>query len=302
MNDYNIIIKDFLAFIDNERGYSKNTILGYKNDLKKFMNFIKNYNFNMLSDLSLIDIKAIRHFLGKEVENGKTFKTVARRLATIKSFFNYLVTTKIISNNPSTHIRTPKLEKKIPYYVQQDKIDYLMNLPDKTTLIGIRDKAILELFYATGIRLSELARLNIESINRYENTLRVMGKGNKERLVPFSNTAKDALDRYIKQRKISWKSQPDTPLFLGRGTNRISVRTIQKRIQIYLKIVLGGVEGASPHTLRHTFGVHLLDNDADIRSIQELLGHSSISSTQIYTKLNPEKIKEVYKQKHPHGS
>ena len=276
--------------------------LAIQDFLKQFMDFLKNYNFKMLSDLCLIDINTIRHFLGKEVEDGKTFKTVARRLATIKSFFNYLVNIEMISNNPSIHIRTPKLEKKIPNYVQQDKIDYLMDLPDKTTLIGIRDKAILELFYATGIRLSELAGLNIESINRFDNTLKVMGKGNKERLVPFSKPARNALDRYMHKREISWETKSSTPLFIGRGKNRISVKTIQRRIQIYLKSVLGGKDGATPHTLRHTFGVHLLDNDADIRSIQELLGHSSISSTQIYTKLNPEKIKEVYKAKHPHGS
>ena len=150
--------------------------------------------------------------------------------------------------------------------------------------------------------MSELVGLNIGSINPHEKMLKVLGKGNKERFVPFGNPAKYALETYLKNRGHSWMSPRETPLFTGRGENRIAVRTVQQRIKIYLKVVLGGSEGASPHTLRHTFGTHLLDNDADIRSIQELLGHSSISSTQIYTKVNPKKMKDIYKDAHPHGS
>ena len=158
------------------------------------------------------------------------------------------------------------------------------------------------MFYATGIRLSELVGLNIGSINSDENLLKVVGKGDKERIVPFGDKAKNALEKYFREREHSWASDPTTPLFTGTREKRISVRTVQERLSKYLQQVLGGKKGASPHTLRHTFGTHLLDNDADIRSIQELLGHSSISSTQIYTKVNPEKIKKIYKKAHPHAS
>ena len=167
---------------------------------------------------------------------------------------------------------------------------------------GKRDYAILELFYATGIRLSELVGLNIGSLNHEENLLKVIGKGNKERIVPFGDKAKKAIEQYLNSRDYSWTSDFRLPLFVSAKDKRISVRTVQSRLREYLQKILGGKKGASPHTLRHTFGTHLLDNDADIRSIQELLGHSSISSTQIYTKVNPEKIKKIYKDALPHAT
>jgi tyrosine recombinase XerC len=301
MNNGTETLKEFLNYIQFERGYSAHTVTAYQHDLEKFMNFIYQYDSILLKDFGKIDRQAIRHFLGKEYEEGNSAKTVARRLASIKSLFNYLVQAEVICDNPAIHIKTPKVEKKIPTFVQENKIEDLMKMPDAVTLIGKRDRAILELFYATGIRLNELAGLNIGSVNPQEKLLRVLGKGNKERIVPFGKPAKNALESYLKKRGKSWASPQQTPLFTGRGEKRIAVRTIQQRVNIYLKAVLGGRTGASPHTLRHTFGTHLLENDADIRSIQELLGHSSISSTQIYTKVNPKKLKEIYTDAHPHG-
>jgi len=301
MNNGTETLKEFLNYIQFERGYSAHTVTAYQHDLEKFMNFIYQYDSILLKDFGKIDRQAIRHFLGKEYEEGNSAKTVARRLASIKSLFNYLVQAEVICDNPAIHIKTPKVEKKIPTFVQENKIEDLMKMPNAVTLIGKRDRAILELFYATGIRLNELAGLNIGSVNPQEKLLRVLGKGNKERIVPFGKPAKHALESYLKKRGKSWVSPQETPLFTGRGEKRIAVRTIQQRVNIYLKAVLGGRTGASPHTLRHTFGTHLLENDADIRSIQELLGHSSISSTQIYTKVNPKKMKEIYTDAHPHG-
>jgi len=301
MNNGTETLKEFLNYIQFERGYSAHTVTAYQHDLEKFLNFIYQYNSILLKDFGKIDRQAIRHFLGKEYEEGNSAKTVARRLASIKSLFNYLVQAEVICDNPAIHIKTPKVEKKIPTFIQENKIEDLMKMPSAVTLIGKRDRAILELFYATGIRLNELAGLNIGSVNPQEKLLRVLGKGNKERIVPFGKPAKHALESYLKKRGKSWVSSQETPLFTGRGENRIAVRTIQQRVNIYLKAVLGGRTGASPHTLRHTFGTHLLENDADIRSIQELLGHSSISSTQIYTKVNPKKMKDIYKDAHPHG-
>ncbi len=301
MNNGTETLKEFLNYIQFERGYSAHTVTAYQHDLEKFLNFIYKYDSILLKDFGKIDRQAIRHFLGKEYEEGNSAKTVARRLASIKSLFNYLVQAEVICDNPAIHIKTPKVEKKIPTFVQENKIEDLMKMPDAVTLIGKRDRAILELFYATGIRLNELAGLNIGSVNPQEKLLRVLGKGNKERIVPFGKPAKNALESYLKKREKSWASPQQTPLFTGRGEKRIAVRTIQQRVNIYLKAVLGGKTGASPHTLRHTFGTHLLENDADIRSIQELLGHSSISSTQIYTKVNPKKLKDIYTDAHPHG-
>ncbi len=301
MNNGTETLKEFLNYIQFERGYSAHTITAYQHDLEQFLNFIYQYDSILLKDFGKIDRQAIRHFLGKEYEKGNSAKTVARRLASVKSLFNYLVQAEAIRDNPAIHIKTPKVEKKIPTFVQENKIEDLMKMPDAGTLIGKRDRAILELFYATGIRLNELAGLNIGSVNPQEKMLRVLGKGNKERIVPFGKPAKNALESYLNKRGESWVSPQETPLFTGRGEKRIARRTIQQRVNIYLKAVLGGRTGASPHTLRHTFGTHLLENDADIRSIQELLGHSSISSTQIYTKVNPKKMKEIYKDAHPHG-
>ena len=301
MNNGTETLKEFLNYIQFERGYSAHTVTAYQHDLEKFLNFIYQYDSILLKDFGKIDRQAIRHFLGKEYEEGNSAKTVARRLASIKSLFNYLVQAEVICDNPAIHIKTPKVEKKIPTFIQENKIEDLMKMPSAVTLIGKRDRAILELFYATGIRLNELAGLNIGSVNPQEKLLRVLGKGNKERIVPFGKPAKHALESYLKKRGKSWVSSQETPLFTGRGENRIAVRTIQQRVNIYLKAVLGGRTGASPHTLRHTFGTHLLENDADIRSIQELLGHSSISSTQIYTKVNPKKMKDIYTDAHPHG-
>ena len=301
MNNGTETLKEFLNYIQFERGYSAHTVTAYQHDLEQFLNFIYQYDSILLKDFGKIDRQAIRHFLGKEYEKGNSAKTVARRLASVKSLFNYLVQAEAIRDNPAIHIKTPKVEKKIPTFVQENKIEDLMKMPDAGTLIGKRDRAILELFYATGIRLNELAGLNIGSVNPQEKLLRVLGKGNKERIVPFGKPAKNALESYLNKRGESWVSPQETPLFTGRGEKRIARRTIQQRVNIYLKAVLGGRTGASPHTLRHTFGTHLLENDADIRSIQELLGHSSISSTQIYTKVNPKKIKEIYKDAHPHG-
>ena len=301
MNNGTETLKEFLNYIQFERGYSAHTVTAYQHDLEQFLNFIYQYDSILLKDFGKIDRQAIRHFLGKEYEKGNSAKTVARRLASVKSLFNYLVQAEAIRDNPAIHIKTPKVEKKIPTFVQENKIEDLMKMPDAGTLIGKRDRAILELFYATGIRLNELAGLNIGSVNPQEKLLRVLGKGNKERIVPFGKPAKNALESYLNKRGESWVSPQETPLFTGRGEKRIARRTIQQRVNIYLKAILGGRTGASPHTLRHTFGTHLLENDADIRSIQELLGHSSISSTQIYTKVNPKKIKEIYKDAHPHG-
>ena len=296
------ILEEFLVYVSNERNFSNHTLKAYNRDLTKFINFIKDYYYDSFNELSLINRYHIRQFMANEFELGFSSKTVSRRLASIKSFFNYFVQVDLLEDNPASHIKSPKVEKSIPNFIHINKIKFLMEIPDKNTLIGKRDLAILELFYATGMRLSELVNLNICSINNHNRLVKVIGKGNKERIIPFGNHALIALEIYLKERGLGWLSKEKTPLFIGNKNKRISVRTVQSRMKKYLSQVLGTKNGASPHVLRHTFGTHLLDNDADIRSIQELLGHSSISSTQIYTKVNPKKIKEVYEKAHPHAN
>ena len=296
------MLKEFLVSLSEEKNFSEHTLKAYSRDLTKFANFIKKFYTKSFTDVSNINRAQIRQFMGKEFEIGLSSKTVARRLASIKSFFNFLVKFELLEYSPASQIKSPKLEKNIPNFIHTNKIKILMSIPDKNTLKGKRDLAILELFYATGMRLSELVNLNIGSINYHDRLVKVTGKGNKERVIPFGNHALTALKVYLNERGMGWITNEKTPLFTSKNNRRISIRTVQLRMKKYLSQVLGTKNGASPHVLRHTFGTHLLDNDADIRSIQELLGHSSMSSTQIYTKVNPKKIKEVYDKAHPHAS
>ena len=299
MNDnIKLTISEFIDYCRNEKMFSKHTISAYKHDLD-LMYF--NFNERGIKNLNEVDYDLLNIFLAEQLENKNSIRTIARRLSSIKSFFKYLLSSEVIKNNPASLIKTPKIKNKIPTYVQNNKIDELMKLPDLSKVIGVRDRAILETFYATGIRLSELTGINLGSFNIEENLVKVLGKGGKERFVPFGGPAKKAIESYLEVRGLSWSSDLSTPLFVNSKGKRLTSRTIQKRVKYYLKIVLGSNEGSSPHTLRHTFGTHLLENDADIRSIQDLLGHSSISSTQIYTKVNPKKMKKIYKQTHPHA-
>ncbi len=293
-----LTIFEFLDYCRNEKMFSEHTISAYRHDLD-LMYF--NFNERGIKNLNEVNYDTLTIFLAEQLENNNSIRTVARRLSSIKSFFKYLLSTEAIKNNPASFIKTPKIKNKIPTYVQNNKISELMNLPDLSKVIGVRDRAILETFYATGIRLSELTGLNLGSFNLEENVVKVFGKGGKERIIPFGIPARKAIESYLKIRGLSWSSDLTIPLFVNTKGKRLTSRTIQKRVKYYLKIILGSNEGSSPHTLRHTFGTHLLENDADIRSIQDLLGHSSISSTQIYTKVNPDKMKKIYKQAHPHA-
>ena len=222
-------------------------------------------------------------------------------MATIKSYFKYLVKTELIQENISIHINSPKVPKKLPNFVDKNLIDTLMKTPSLDTHIGIRDRAVLELFYSTGMRLSELVNMNIGDFEINKKLIRVIGKGNKERMIPYGRTAESAIKNYLKIRNISLKSAyANKPLFVNSSEKRISKRTIQRRMNNYIKIVADG-KRIGPHLLRHTFATHLLDNGADIRAVKDLLGHSSLSSTQIYTHVSIEKLKKDYTQAHPHG-
>ena len=285
--------------LEKERNFSLHTIKAYKNDLNRFNYFLD----NTLSrkKLTKINRNDIRKFLAEEYNNGYSSKTVARRLATIKSYFKYLVKTELIQENISIHINSPKVPKKLPNFVDKNLIDTLMKTPSLDTHIGIRDRAVLELFYSTGMRLSELVNMNIGDFEINKKLIRVIGKGNKERMIPYGRTAESAIKNYLKIRNLSLKPAfANKPLFVNSSEKRISKRTIQRRMNNYIKLVADG-KRIGPHLLRHTFATHLLDNGADIRAVKDLLGHSSLSSTQIYTHVSIEKLKKDYTQAHPHG-
>ena len=305
MNDIKLIMGEFYDYLKKERAFSSHTIDAYRNDLDRFiLSFPKT-----LSDLNQIDKDMIYNFLSEEFDKNYKSKTIARRLASIKSLFKYLIRSEQISQNPSINIKTPKVEKKLPNFVDIKVIDKLMEIPDIKTTKGLRDRAIIELFYSTGIRLSELANLDLSSIiiDSNKNTgeenymVKVLGKGEKERIIPFGKEAKYWIDKYLNTRGFSINSGlGNLPLFANSKEKPVAYSTIKRRIRNYIKLVSEG-EGLGPHILRHSFATHMIDRGADIRSVQELLGHSSLSSTQIYTHIKPERMKKVHANAHPHG-
>ena len=297
-----MILADFLSYLKKERGLSTHTVKAYEYDLNRFISFVWHKDQRNIRKFEDIDRELIQQYLGFEFDHGFSSKTVARRLAALKSFFNYLVRSERISDNPAIYVQSPKISQSLPNFIDHKVIDALMESPDVSTEIGVRDRAILELFYSTGIRLNELIMLDIGAVDSINQMIKVHGKGNKERLIPFGNRAKFWLENYLKNRAESFHTSPiRTPLFVNAKGKRVPRSTVQRRIRDYIKIVADG-KRLGPHILRHSFATHLMDKGADIRAVKDLLGHNSLSSTQVYTHVQPEKMKEIYKQAHPHGS
>jgi len=294
---YSAIFNSFVIYLNEERGFSVYTVKSYKNDINKFLSFLLEEKI----ELKTVSKVQIRDFLATQYDKGLSKKTIARRLASIKSFFKFLFNTNYISKNPTLFLSTPRLSKKLPNFIDEKIINELMDQPDIRTEKGLRDKAILELFYSTGMRLGELINLNIGSVDDKNNLVKVFGKGSKERLIPFGKRAKFCMEEYLKKRILCWNaSSNDVPLFVNDKNERVPRRTIQRRISSYIKMIANG-KRLGPHTLRHSFATHLMNRGADIRAVGDLLGHTSLSSTQVYTHVKPEKMKEVYRQSHPRG-
>ena len=293
----NAIFNSFIIYLKEEKGFSEHTVKSYKNDINNFLIYLSKSNM----ELKKVTKENIRDFLANQYDAGLSKKTIARRLASIKSFSKFLFNTDFITKNPTIFLSTPKVAKKLPSFIDEKIIDELMSQPDLKTEKGLRDKAILELFYSTGMRLSELINLNIGSVDDKNSLIKVFGKGRKERLIPFGKRAKFSIDDYLKKRALDWNvASRNIPLFVNSKNKRVPRRTIQRRISNYIKMIATG-KRLGPHALRHSFATHLMNRGADIRAVGDLLGHASLSSTQVYTHVKPEKMREVYKQSHPRG-
>ena len=246
----------------------------------------------------------IRGFLAALGEKNYSTATLARKIATLRSFFKWANKRMLIEANPMTMIRTPRQSKRLPKAITIEQVEQLLAAPDENDVLGRRDRAMLETLYSTGLRVSELVGLNIGDLDLAGQSLRVQGKGKKERMVPLGSHAIGAIQKYIEfaQRvphfSSTWSSGSTTPLFLNKHAQRLSSRSVRRKLDKYLRQV--GLDGTiSPHTLRHSFATHLLDNGADLRSVQELLGHQSLSTTQVYTHLSTQRMQQTYNDAHP---
>ncbi|OQA57840.1 MAG: Tyrosine recombinase XerC [Candidatus Omnitrophica bacterium ADurb.Bin277] len=286
-------VEDFLGYLTTEKGASEHTTKNYAIDLREFMKFLGEKS---LQELTYLDIRSFLAFL-KTREYRKS--SIARKLACLRSFFKYLARENILTQNPAAGIATPKKEKRLPEFLNLDEITRLLEAPSKANWEEKRDKAILEILYSSGLRVSELVGLNHDDCDLFSALLRVRGKGKKERIVPVGQIALNCLKSYLDQ-KPPKESQPaiKKPLFVSRLGGRLTDRSIRRMILKYVKRTGLGKE-ISPHTLRHSFATHMLDRGADLRSVQELLGHANLSTTQIYTHVTTQRLKDAYLAAHP---
>ncbi len=294
------LIRNFLKSLHAEKNYSDFTISSYGTDLRQFSEFLQaQYG----DSVGLLDVSKshIRAFLSHLTANGISRNTIGRKLAALRSFYRHLHKKGILAENPARQVRTPKYQKKLPNFLTIAEALQLLELPDLDSPEGIRDRAILEIFYGTGIRLRELTNMNLQDIDFHRGVIRIFGKGGKERLVPLGPKAGQVLKQYLNLRNEFLKNNrhPDLQaVFLGKKGKRISPRQVQRRVNHYLSRI-SEATSLSPHILRHTFATHLLDAGADLEAVKDLLGHASLSTTQIYTHVSMEQLLKVYKQAHP---
>lgn len=295
MNDQ---VQDFIHYLVVERGLTNNTIVSYERDLKSYITFLKEKE--SIGNVQEIGRVHILKFLKHLKDSGKSSKTIARHIASIRSFHQFLLRERVANEDPSVHIETPQVERTLPKVLSLEEVEKLIETPKLTSPIGYRDKAMLELLYATGIRVSEMIELNLTDVHLMMGFIRCFGKGRKERIVPIGEQATKALEQYIqKARPKLYKQKNDTDaLFLNHHGKRISRQGFWKNLKKIAQEA-GIQKELTPHTLRHSFATHLLENGADLRAVQEMLGHADISTTQIYTHVTKTRLKEVYKQFHP---
>jgi integrase/recombinase XerC len=327
--DGNVIVQDFLNYLKFEKRFSDHTANCYCADLTQFGDYLtsrsevadehphqeltENQSMGHSAAVAVeakpkvdklllkADANAVRAYLSHLTEKQYSKATIARKLATLRSFYKFLVKRNMTSSNPVTSIRTPKQEKKLPKFLEYDDIKRLLETPPMDSWLGARDRAILETLYSTGMRVSEIVALNMEDIDFLSEVVHIRGKGKKERIAPISSSALRVIQHYIEFRNKRAQANANFDnkvLFVNKHGKRLSTRSVRRKMDKYLRMA-GLDPSISPHTLRHSFATHMLNNGADLRSVQELLGHQSISTTQVYTHLTTKKLKDVYENAHP---
>lgn len=288
------LVNNFIRYLEKEKKLSKNTLTSYENDLKLFLTFT-NQKSVALPDVSGDTIQEFFKMLKKK---GRAGTTISRCLATLKNFYAYLVSVNIVNTNPTETVKAPKVEKKLPHILTPNEIDLLLDQPKATDLKGFRDKAMLELLYATGIRVSEMMELDLSDVNLDMGFIHC-NSGSHERIIPIGKICTTALTEYINTaRPLLVKAKNENALFLNLLGHRMSRQGFWKILKQYA-LSAGINADITPHTLRHSFAAHLLENGADLRSIQSMLGHADISTTQVYARLAGSRLKDVYKKAHP---
>ena len=289
---------DFLNYLRYERNYSSQTIISYSRDIDKFFRFLSEEGL----DMEEVDQIVIRNFLTDELNSGVSKRSCKRRLCALRHFYKYMVRREMVKDNPFVFVSSPKIEKTLPKFLYKDQVREILDENKKRDdLLAYRDQAILSTLYYSGIRASELVSLELQSVSLPRRTLRVLGKGNKERIVPISEECKKDIETYMKTTRVELASrnkEGTKVLFLNDHGNKLTTRGLEYILdQIEQKA--GSFVGLHPHILRHSFATHLLENGADLRIIQELLGHESLNTTQVYTHVTEESMKETYLAAHP---
>lgn len=295
-------VRLFLEDLRDRRGVSPHTLRSYRADLRQFAGYLAGA-LNISTDrlrAEQVDTLALRGFLAHLHQKGTARSSIARKLAALRTFFRYLVREGRLSRNPATAVATPRVPKKIPARIEEQEIERLLEVPDAASPLGRRDRAILELLYATGLRVSELVGLDRGAVDLDSRLVRVLGKGRKERIVPFGEPAAEAIESYWPDRRAlaSRGGHAGDALFLNARGGRLTARSIHRLVRRHLRQAALR-SGLSPHSLRHAFATHLLERGADLRAIQELLGHASLSTTQKYTQVSTAQLLRVYEKAHP---
>lgn len=304
---------NFLSYLKNVHASSTHTIRNYNLDLNHFKKFLEQSNqlppsppvsteyppdIEYSLSFSLFSKEALRTYIAFLINENKSTRTIRRRLSSIRSFANYCIKQRLITANPATSIRGPRLEKKLPTPLTYEQVEVFMSMPDLSKYTGLRDRCLLELFYSSGLRISEVVAMNTNDIDTQAHLIHVRGKGKKERIVPITSHALLWLQRYLQHKERPLFSGKLEPVFLNRFGRRISARSIERHFQHYLQA--SGLSGSiTPHTIRHTIATHWLENGMDLKTIQSILGHSSLETTTIYTHVSIKLKKQVYDEAHP---
>lgn len=296
-------IKGFLTYLKVQKNSSPHTLDSYRHDLEQFMEFYRLQYEEELIDFHQITTPIIRHYLSALRAGTYQRRSIARKIAALRSFCRYLCYWGYLEQNPFVGIKTPKLEKTLPKFLHPQEVELLLAAPDCSVPLGIRDRAILETLYATGMRVSELAGLNLDNLELDYGCIRVFGKGRKERIVLIGTAGIAALRSYISSARCELlshnrKQAAEKAVFLNRAGTRLTDRSVRRMMDKYIEAVSLD-KAISPHTLRHSFATHLLNNGADLRTVQELLGHVNLSTTQLYTHITKERLRSIYSKAHP---